>query len=376
MKICMICADYFPFVTGAEVFSYYYSTWLVKQGHHVEVITGRWDRSLPVFEVKEGVRIHRVPILMQSNLRHMSFIMSAIGVATRLAKNADIIHANLAFSAGFIGAKVKRATGKPLIVTVQGGDLGDYKENTGKFGGIVKPLIRYAMENADIVHAISDHTASLARKLGAKRIYTVGLGVDTNVFKLIKTNRDSHLLISVSRLTPKNGIVYLLKAMVTLTKKFPKLKLLIVGNGKQKGEFESFIIKNNLERKVRFVGQIEHDKLTPYLNKAMIFVRPSLDEGLGIAFLESMACGTPVVGTTVGGIPEIVEDRKTGLLVPPANVLAVASAISELMTNKRLYRSIANNGLKRAKSFDWDRKNEEVFSLYKQLVKNEGNHQM
>ena len=324
---------------------------------------------MPGFEVKDGVRIHRVSVLSQRNLRHASFITSTIGIATKIAKDADIIHANLAFSAGFIGARAKKATGKPLIVTVQGGDLGDYKENTGKFGGIVKPLIRYAMENADLIHAISDHTALLARKLGAKNIHTVGLGIDTNVFKPIRMKRNANLLISVSRLTPKNGVIYLLRAMAILTKKFPKLKLLVIGTGEQKGEFESFVRKNGLEWKVRFAGHIQHDKLAPYLNKAAIFVRPSIDEGLGIAFLESMACGTPVVGTTVGGIPEIVKDRKTGLLVPPANASATASAVSELLTDKRLYRSIMDNGLKQAKSFDWNRKNREIFSLYKQLVK-------
>jgi glycosyltransferase involved in cell wall biosynthesis len=369
MKICMICADYFPFVTGAEVFSYYYSTWLARHGHTVDVVTGKWDKSLPEFEVKDGVRIHRVPVISHGNLRHLSFITSAIGITTRLAKSADVIHANLAFSAGFVGARAKKATGKPLIVTVQGGDLGDYKENTGKFGGIVKPLIRQAMENADLVHAISDHTASLARKLGARNIHKIGLGIDTGVFKTARTKRDPNLLISVSRLTPKNGVIYLLKAMTMLTQKFPKLKLLVIGTGEQRTEFESFVRTNGIETKVRFAGHIQHDKLAPYLNKAAIFVRPSIDEGLGIAFLESMACGTPVVGTTVGGIPEIVKDKKTGLLVPPANASATASAISELLTNKRIYRSIADNGLKQAKSFDWDKKNKEVFSLYKQLVK-------
>ena len=369
MKICMICADYFPYVTGAEIFSYYFSTWLVKQGHQVDVVTGRWNQALPKYEVKDGVRIHRVPVLSTNNLKHLSFITFAVGKAIEISRDADLIHANLAFSAGFVGAKAKAATGKPLIITVQGGDLGDYKENTGKFGGIAKPLIRYAMENANLVHAISDHTALLARRLGARNIHKVGLGIDTSVFKHIKVKRDPNLLISVSRLTPKNGVIYLLKAMLILKNKFPNLNLLIIGTGEQRMAFEGFVAKNSLERRVKFIGHIQHDQLAPYLNRATLFVRPSIDEGLGIAFLESMACGTPTVGTDVGGIPEIIEDRKTGLIVPSANAPAVAAAISELLINKRLYRSIVNNGLKQAKSFGWNRKNKEVFLLYKQLVR-------
>lgn len=364
----MICAAYIPFVAGSEVFSYALAERLAKQGHDIHIVTGKWDSNLKDFEIINRVNVHRVPVIRKKNFRLLSFVPYAVKKAEEIAKDSDLIHANLAFSAGFIGAIVKGRTKKPLMITVQGGDLADYKENTGKFKGVLKPLIRYALSNADLVHAISNHTERLAKQLGAKNIHKVPLGFDPNIFHRMKVKRDPNLLISVSRLTPKNGISYLLKSMKLITLKYPNLRLLLVGDGEQRRELEGFVNRNKLQYCVKFIGNVKHKNIAKLLNKASIFVRPSIDEGLGIAFLEAMACRTPVIGTRTGGIPEIITNNRTGLLVEPANYNALASAISRLIDDKSLSNRLSKNGLKNSKLYHWDNLTIKIVQLYNEIL--------
>ncbi len=134
---------------------------------------------------------------------------------------------------------------------------------------------------------------------------------------------------TVARLRPQKGIDYLLKAVPLLKSRFLGLKLLIVGDGPERATLELQAQKLDIQDRVIFAGLAASP--FPYLRLMQVFVLPSLYEGLPMAILEAMAMGIPVVATNVGGVGEILEDQSTGLLVPPKNSEAIATAISLLL---------------------------------------------
>ena len=104
-----------------------------------------------------------------------------------------------------------------------------------------------------------------------------------------------------------------------------------------------------------FLGQIEHNDLPQYLAMADVFCRPSLSEGLGNVFLEAMAAGVPIIGTPVGGIPDFLKDRETGLFCQVNNPQDLADKIKEILDNEELRRSLIKNGLSLVQEkYNWD----------------------
>jgi len=142
MKICMLSAFYHPLTAGSEVFTKEISERLVADGHEVHVVTGGWCKGLKKQEIVNGVEVHRVPSVLLSNLALPSVTPCMLLEGLKVIKDCDIIHAHLAFPPGFVGAKLKKLTGKPLITTVQGGDMGIYPQSgLGRFFSIVKPCV-------------------------------------------------------------------------------------------------------------------------------------------------------------------------------------------------------------------------------------------
>ena len=124
----------------------------------------------------------------------------------------------------------------------------------------------------------------------------------------------------------------------------------------------------NLGNRVLFLGHINHSDLPKYYSMADVFVRPSLSEGLGNVFLEAMAMGLPVIGTPVGGIPDFLEDRKTGLFCEASNPQDIAKKIKEILEDKELRKTLVENGLRLVQEkYDWDEIAQQMKEVYRKL---------
>ena len=141
---------------------------------------------------------------------------------------------------------------------------------------------------------------------------------------------------------------------------------MIVGDGPEESKLKRLVDKLNISDKVVFNGQVEYRDLAKYYSQADIFVRASLSEGQGIAFLEAMASGVPVIGTPVGGIPDFLEDGRTGLFCEVSNPESIAQKINEILKDDNLRKNIIHNGLELVREkYSWDKislKMEEVFN--------------
>jgi len=380
MKILMQQWAYFPWIGGAEIFTQHLAEHMISGGHQVDIVTGllskpsiEYDNWQQKIDVINGVNVYRVKV---PNVKYAGIIAGTLRLYAKSLKldqqnDYDIIHSHI-FPAMVCGALSKRE--KKLLITLQGGDIGEYKESNLLIRLMEMPFITWALKNADLVHSVSSHIANVAQKIGAKKIMIVPNGVDTHIFYPQDRNQmrrklgyriDEKIVVSSSRLTPKNGLGYLIRAVG----KVPRLKLIIIGDGEQKKSLQTLISRLNLADRVFLLGHLEHSKLPGYLNMADIFCRPSINEGFGISFIESMACKIPTIGTNVGGITDIITDGKNGLLAPPEDTEALTKVLKRVLQDKNLRRTIAEEGLKTVKEkFTWEKVLGEMENVYAEVM--------
>lgn len=183
---------------------------------------------------------------------------------------------------------------------------------------------------------------------------------------------DCPVIGTVARLSDRKGMPFLLDALKLLMDEGRRFSCVIVGGGGSASEEKLEILKRKAESqglapRVVFTG-IRGD-IPEILSLFDFFVLPSLDEGLGRSMVEAMAAGKPVVASRVGGIPEAVEDGKTGILVPPGDARALASALAVMMDNPEKSLEMGRRGRERAeKLFDEERMVDSICLLYRELL--------
>lgn len=205
----------------------------------------------------------------------------------------------------------------------------------------------------------------------------LGTGIDTKIFKPSldagekvreKLPSSDYVVLTVTNFEPIKGVHFLVNAMKDIVEEFPQTHFLFVGDGTQRKTLQSMVSKQRLEKNATFTGHVDYASLPAYYNASDVFVRPSLWEGLGYVFLESLACGTPVVGTMVGGIPEVVL-ASCGVLVPPADSKLLADAINNLLGDSNLRKKMADAGPPYIrKHFTWDIIANNYFEVYENML--------
>ncbi len=173
-------------------------------------------------------------------------------------------------------------------------------------------------------------------------------------------------ILFAGRLEPMKGVDTLLAAFAIVREKHPQATLRIVGDGSQRGVLEKLA-----EGKVgiEFVGKVNHDQIAREYAQAEIFCGLSRSEAFGNVFIEAQAAGCAVVATNIGGIPDIVHEGVTGLLVPPNDPGAAAEAIGRLFHDSALRNCLTEEGRKNAAGYDWNGISERYAALYEELTK-------
>jgi len=221
--------------------------------------------------------------------------------------------------------------------------------------------------------AISSTTKdSLVKDYGIspRKIEVIPVGIDTNVFRPLKIKKIPNSMLYVGRLHERKGLPYLIKAIKTVRKEIPNLKLYIIGDGNLRSPLQENIKGENLSDNIIFLGKVSEEELIKWYNKVEVFVLPSLFEGFGIVCVEAMACGIPVIGTRVPGIVDIIKNRKNGILIPSKNSKKLANAIIGLLKDEKLRQLLGENGKKEViERFDWDMISQEFINVYKGMLK-------
>lgn len=234
-------------------------------------------------------------------------------------------------------------------------------------------------KSVDKVIAVSNFIKHHLIKTGliSSKINLIYHGVDTNKFKersvdsSIKTSlgikSDEGVVMCVARLESEKGIDRLIMSVPVVRSRGNHIKIVIVGGGSRRKEYEKLSNLLGVKDAVLFLGSRED--VADLLGIADVFCLPSINEALSFAILEAMAEGKPVVATKVGGIPEVVVDQVTGLLVPPGDIRGLAKSINLLLENKPLAKQLGASAKKRIEDrFRFDRMLEQTFSIYEEVL--------
>ena len=218
-------------------------------------------------------------------------------------------------------------------------------------GRILEPQglapVYFSARDTDAVVAVSQAVANQVID-GPARVIYAGMAVPCCQAPHERGHASPEIILGTAgRLVELKGIKYLLRAAAALRSEFPALRVEIAGSGPQRKKLEEAVAHAGLERRVKFLGWI--DDLSSALSRWDVFVMPSLEEGFPIAALDAMAAGLPVVATSVGGVPELIEDGKTGCLVPPRDAEALACRLRPLICNPELRASLGTAGYARVR---------------------------
>jgi glycosyltransferase involved in cell wall biosynthesis len=222
---------------------------------------------------------------------------------------------------------------------------------------LMRRMARFALQHADLLRAVSNSTRKqLETWSPGKPIVQFPAWTDIEVF--LKTGEDDGtrepVILFAGVLTPLKGIHHLLHAFAKVAQEFPEVRLEIVGrdeNSEYAEELRQKVLRLGLNGRVSFVGEVPQVELANRMRRSRVFVLPSLSEGLGRVVVEAMATGTPVIGSHVGGIPEMVQEGLTGFLVPPGDEEALAERLRWVLKHPQEAKAMGHRAREFARSF-------------------------
>jgi teichuronic acid biosynthesis glycosyltransferase TuaC len=309
------------------------------------------------------IGMHLAPLLLYLGARRAAQRLLAEGF------EFDLIDAHYFYPDGVAAALLGRELGKPVVITARGTDVNLIADFV-----LPRRMILWAARHAAAVVTVCEALRTRLVELGADgaQIRTLRNGVDLAHFR--PCNRDdarcryavegtTPVLLSVGHLIERKGHHLVIEALARL----PAARLLIAGDGPERGALERLAARCGVAGRVRFLGRVAHDELAEIYSASDLLVLASSREGWANVLLEAMACGTPVVASNVWGTPEVVADLVAGLLVEAHTADAFAAAISRLLaappprTATRLY----------AERFSWDATTTGQLALFREILARE-----
>lgn len=327
------------------------------RGYEVHVITFR-DARIP------GVCVHHIDGL--EALGKGRYLVQAPRVRRLIhALRPDLLHAMHLTSYGFLAALSGR---HPLVTSVWGHDVFVVPQWTP----LHLLITRYALAKADIVTATGPRMARAAARYApkGKRIAVVPYGVDLNRFQPSpRPARDRVVIGWLGRLSPEKGLRYLIEAAALALQERPNLEFLLIGDGPERMTLAQLATRLGIADRLRFQGAVPHETVAAALQRMDIFALPSLAEGFGVAAVEAAAMELPVIGTNTQGIPDVVKDGETGLLVPPKDPRALADAILSLAADPERRHQMGRAGRAFvAERYNWQANAAEMERVYAQAL--------
>jgi glycosyltransferase involved in cell wall biosynthesis len=345
----------------AEKFEVSYCNLFCDAGGKGVFPTALRERGLNVFEVK-GRSWGNVPGMVLK-----------LGRLLR-RERIDILHLHM-MQATIVGGLAAKVASRPKVVVTK-----HYTDELSNQSAIIKGFDNHFTQTADSVVAISNYVKSDMMKLSVPgvKITVIHNGTDIKEFDRraegtqgpdLNAGGGPPLIGTVGSLTERKGHRYFFEAIPEIIRKKPDVHFIVIGEGPQKQQLEHLRISLGLEDRLTMLGFQEN--VVPLLKQMDLYVHPSVHEPFGIAILEAMAAGRPVVASSVEGIPEIVIDGETGYLVEPGNAMQLSRAICDLLEDKDKIERMGRAGRYRVENlFPIERTVREYERLYDAIYYN------
>lgn len=355
---------------GPERLAHRLADTLHRCGNDVTVVTSFWNGG-EARDTVDGIRIMRVATsgdrlgrVGRAFCLHYRTWGRCIPRLTEALRGADVIHALSPLSS----AAALRQSGLPVVATFH-----HLTRLRTPMDVLTVPwhnrLERRTFRHVDVVVTPSEVSkADLVEGYGVppERVRVIPYGVDVPA-ALVASARNPSAILFVGILERRKGLQFLLNAMALLRRDFPQMRLRVVGQGPSGPELQRLARRLGFGDRIVFLGHVEDLELERLYASSGIFAFPSLQEGFGFAPLEAMAHGLPVVTTTAGSLPEVVQDA--AICVPPGDPEALAGALRRLFEDAPLREALAARGREHVmRAFSWDATAQRLLDLYRSLA--------
>lgn len=323
----------------------------------------RWQQfsQIPREGLIDGVRIHypRYPLLPGISMpaHGMLMYLASLSLARRLHRERtfDCIDAHFVYPDGFAAVRLGRHLGLPVVVSARGTDINLYTSFS-----LIRPMLRWTLMHAAGTIAVSADLKNKITALGipGTKVQVISNGVDTERFqpldaksarKQLGLPEEGSIAVSVGSLIESKGHHLLIAAVAKLTERFPKFRLYVIGEGVFRTKLEELVREKQLQERVFLLGNRPNKELSLWFSAANISCLVSSREGWPNVVSEALACGTPVLATRTGGIPEIITSSDFGILVDQ-DVDSIAVGLERALTKTWNREEIARHSRLRG----WD----------------------
>jgi glycosyltransferase involved in cell wall biosynthesis len=300
--------------------------------------------------------------------------LSILGsLALNRLKPIDLVHGIFVHFSGYSACVLARLLRKPVVTTVHDSHI--YERAEASPGDLERGRAVFTVRQSDRIITVSAAQMDAVIKLGAnpKRVCVITNGVDVRRFQPVARAQarlalglppDGNIVLYVGRIVKHKGLVYLVEAIKRLESDRTSVLCHVAGDGDFRPDLAELIAAHDLRTKMILHGALPHADLPLWMNAADVLALPSLREGWPTVLFEAFACGTPVVATRVGGVPEAVCSPDFGLLVEPGDSVGLAAALDEA-----LHRNWDRTRMvEYARENSWRSKAEQTCAVYSRVL--------
>ncbi len=386
MNVCIATWEFPPRIVGGIArHCDGLATSLARNGHGVHVVTLDFPGA-PSYEEIDGVKIYRTA----TELGHPNFLTWALlfnhfmekkmaGVGQKV--DFDVVHVHDWLTA-FAGISFKHQMKKPLITTIHGTEIGRAQGLHNPDSFTIDGIEWWTTYEANKIIATSGSMKAEIQghfHLPQEKIEIIPNGIDPKKYNAsvdqaavrgrYGVSPHEKLVLCVGRLVPQKGIEYMIKAVPRIVGRYPEAKFIIVGEGWLRGHLEYVARSTGHQWKITFTGWIPDHELIALLNSADVLVVPSIYEPFGIVALEGMAAGVPVIASDIGGLAEIVEHERTGILAYSRKPESIAWAVDRVLSDPDHSRWLVQNAREMVqKAYSWEAIAMRTAEVYKEVV--------
>lgn len=390
MNILIVTSFDYPHVGGLSTHVEMLTGELHRIGHRVDVVS---FSDVNRFYAKYAVRgisfilnkLNKGSGIVYTNKQRIRLLKSLVNIKLTKTKY-DVINAE--DPAAMLSLK---GIDLPKVLTVHGYATFEYLSIGSVLKGTKQETFLYEMEKkayemADALVAVDTRIKNYLKDFAKRDATVIRNFVDTDTYDIKKYDidslkkklnipKDKKILLCPRRLTEKNGVIYPAMAVNLLKEKYPEIMLYYAGDGEEREKLEDYIEKHKLHEHIKLLGSIPHDKIVEYFCVADIVLIPSvyskgIEEATSIAAIEAMALGKPTIASAIGGLKELIENEKSGILVQEKDERELADAIVKVFSDDLLRNTLSVGARQRVvEEFSLSNGVQKYLEVYKKVIK-------
>jgi len=370
MKILIYTHEFIPWAGGVATYNYELAKGLNQLGQDVIMLAPKYSSDDIILDQKMPFKVVRANLFKKGSIMQLNRNIRMLPVSAwrfikalrqyrpdRVLITQAVAHESAALARLFYSFN--------FTLTVHGTEIYMHFVGGRKKQWTKSKLMQWFFGEANSIICVSNSTKKLLEQNTSNlrnKIFVVRHGIDPNEFSTNNASEsilekiglfNQKVILTVARLSTGKGQDIIIRALPRILKEFPNTKYLIVGDGPKRLELEKLAEEIGVKDSVLFVGSIDRKHINNFYDACDIFVmlsRRGRKESFGIVYLEAWAYEKPVIGGDVGGVNEVIEHRKTGLLVNPIDVEAVAENICHLLRNQDLAKAMGRAGRKKVEN--------------------------